>query len=124
MSKIIDFEEEAKRRLEEKKKKEEEENFFKRFRECEQRVKDNGVCDCDVCAVKAEMTDKLLVIAADLAVEYMKTTGQTLYYGDLLEVMATATIKLKAYCQTDMEEDEDDGDDDSEPPTPTDEPTK
>lgn len=112
MSKIIDFEEEQKRRAQEKLEKTEKETFFERFKQCEEKIRTVGVCDCDVCAIKAEMTDRLLLTASDMAVEYMNSTSIPLYYGDLLEVLAMATIKLKNYCQTDIEEPEDKNDED------------
>lgn len=122
MSKIIDFEEELKKRLEEKNKQVQDESFFIRFKECEERAKRDGGCGCDICLIKMEMADRILLVASDLAVEYMKTEGVTLYYGDLLEMMATATIKLKNYCQTDMEEVEDSEEEEKDPEDPEDQP--
>lgn len=108
MSKIIDFEEQLKKKLEKKADEDKDESFFLRFKQCEERARKDGACSCDVCVIKMEMADRVLLVASDLAVEYMKTTGQVLYYGDLLEIMATATIKLKNYCQTDIEDGEED----------------
>lgn len=84
--------------------KDDNEGFYSRFKKCYEMYLERGYCSCELCENKREIAYKTITYAKNECHKYAKSTGETLYWGDLLEILLIASRETKDFINYEGEE--------------------
>jgi hypothetical protein len=69
--------------------------YSERLKICLKNIEQAGLCDCEMCLDKGDLTKKLYHIIRYMCKDYTERTGKELYMADALDIVLAVAKRLK-----------------------------